>query len=45
MEMQFVELKEPKFISEIEFTILDVYKGKKYDDTGISEIRVYPIKK
>lgn len=45
MEMQFIELKEPKLISEIEFTILDVYKGKKYDDTGISEIRVYPIKK
>ena len=28
MEMQFLELKAPALISEITFTILEVYKGK-----------------
>ncbi|HOV64260.1 MAG TPA: hypothetical protein PLG43_10305 [Spirochaetia bacterium] len=40
MEMQYIESKEPLFMSEIIFTILDVYKGKKWDDTCISEIDI-----
>lgn len=38
LEQQKIELPEPKKVSSVKFTILDVYQGSKYDDTCISEI-------
>ncbi len=37
----WVELSEPVEAKYLEFYILDVYKGSKYDDTCIAEITVY----
>ncbi|MBI5298698.1 MAG: hypothetical protein HY877_00145 [Deltaproteobacteria bacterium] len=38
-EIQIVSLKEPFKAPAIVFMIKSVYKGKKYDDTGLSELR------
>lgn len=42
MDMQYLVFSKPALMSYLTFTILDVYKGDKYDDTCISEIRIYP---
>jgi hypothetical protein len=41
-EIQFFELNKPIKASILKFTIRDIYKGDKYDDTCISEIKIYP---
>ncbi len=40
MEMQYIQLDDPLLASYIKITILDVYKGDKFDDTCISEVKV-----
>lgn len=45
MEMQYIQLNEPLLASYIKITILDVYKGDKFDDTCISEVKVITEKK
>lgn len=40
MEMQYIQFDEPLLASYIKITILDVYKGDKFDDTCISEVKV-----
>ena len=42
MAMQYIEFDKPIFMDRIKFTIRDVYKGSKWDDTCISEIRIFP---
>jgi tetratricopeptide (TPR) repeat protein len=37
-EPQIIQLPETKKVNDIKLTILDVYKGSKYDDTCISEL-------
>ncbi len=38
---EYIESKEPFFISEMKLTILDVYKGTGYDDTCLSEVKIF----
>ncbi len=45
MEMQYIQFDEPLLASYIKITILDVYKGDKFDDTCISEVKVITEKK
>ncbi|HQQ22856.1 MAG TPA: hypothetical protein PLH15_03345 [Spirochaetota bacterium] len=45
MEMQYIQLDEPLLASYIKITILDVYKGEKFNDTCISEVKVITEKK
>ncbi len=42
MSLQYFAFDEPRLISELTLTILEVYKGTKYSDTAISEIKIYP---
>jgi hypothetical protein len=39
--MQFIRFKTPVKATEIELKIAEVYKGEKYEDTAISEIKFY----
>ncbi|MBN1799826.1 MAG: hypothetical protein JW822_14710 [Spirochaetales bacterium] len=41
MQMQFIEFEEPVRIYEFSLEILDVYKGSVYDDTCLSEVKVF----
>ena len=41
MDVQYIVINNPIFLNSLVLTILDVYKGKKYDDTCISEIQVF----
>jgi hypothetical protein len=41
MEMQYMEFPDPVRIASFSLTVLDVYKGSRYDDTCISEIQVF----
>jgi hypothetical protein len=43
-KMQYIEFKKAVSMSNFRITILSVYKGKKYNDTCISEIKVFPVK-
>ncbi len=43
MDMQYIEFNKLILLDEIEITILDVYKGSKWDDTCISEIKIFPV--
>ena len=43
-KMQYIKFKKPVYMNKFYITILSVYKGKKYNDTGISEIKVFPVK-
>lgn len=44
MAMQYIEFKEPIFLNKLKIEILDVYKGSKWDDTCISEVKISPVK-
>lgn len=44
IDMQYIEFDKPIFMNKIKFTIRDVYKGSKWDDTCISEIKIFPVK-
>lgn len=39
--LQFITFPQPVYMSEVTFQILDVYRGTKYRDTCISEVRFY----
>jgi hypothetical protein len=41
MQLQIIEFEEPVRIYEFSLEILDVYKGSAYDDTGLSEVKVF----
>jgi hypothetical protein len=41
MQMQFIEFDEPVWIYQFSLEILDVYKGSMYDDTCLSEVKVF----
>lgn len=41
MEIQYLKFDEPVFTSNIKITILNVYKGSKWDDTCLSEIMLF----
>ncbi len=40
--MQYLKFDKPVYMSTIKITILEVYKGSKWDDTCISEIKIVP---
>lgn len=40
-DMQIIRFKNPMKATDIEFKIAEVYKGEKYEDTAISEIKFY----
>ncbi len=42
-KMQYIKFKKPISLSNFRITILSVYKGKKYNDTAISEIKIFPL--
>ena len=42
MEMQYLEFTGPIYMSEMKITILEVYKGSKWNDTCISELQTIP---
>ena len=42
MEMQFLKFTEPIYMSSMKITILEVYKGSKWNDTCISELQTIP---
>ena len=42
-EMQYIRFENPVSLSNFRITILSVYKGKRYNDTCISEIKVFPL--
>ncbi|MDH4128377.1 MAG: hypothetical protein OEV44_06465 [Spirochaetota bacterium] len=44
MEIQYIRFKKPILTGSFKITILDVYKGTKYNDTAISEIQVFTAK-
>lgn len=44
MGLQYLEFDYPVCLSGVTVTIEDVYKGSKYDDTPISEIKLVPAK-
>ncbi len=44
MAMQYIEFDKPIFMNKVEIKIRDIYKGSKYDDTCISEIKLFPVK-
>lgn len=39
--IQYIYFDEPIIISSLKFEIVDIYKGKKYDDTCLSEIEIW----
>ncbi|MBN2041216.1 MAG: hypothetical protein JW864_14325 [Spirochaetes bacterium] len=41
MKMQYLKFEEPVYSSELTITIVDVYKGTKWDDTCISGIVLF----
>ncbi len=41
MQMQFIQFDEPVRIYEFSLEILDVYRGSAYDDTCLSELKVF----
>jgi len=41
MDMQYLAFPEPIFMSSMKITILEVFKGSKWDDTCISELRIF----
>ncbi len=41
MDMQYLAFPEPIYMSSIKISILEVYKGSKWDDTCISELRIF----
>ncbi|MEJ2665101.1 MAG: discoidin domain-containing protein [Spirochaetia bacterium] len=41
MDMQYLKFPHPVKISSFTVTILDVYKGSRYDDTCIAELRLF----
>jgi len=43
-KMQYIKFKEPVSLNNFRITVLSVYKGKKYNDTCISEIKIFPVK-
>jgi len=43
-KMQYIKFKKPIYASNFRISILSVYKGEKYNDTCISEIKVFPVK-
>jgi hypothetical protein len=40
-DMQIIRFKTPIKATDIEFKIAEVYKGEKFDDTAISEVKFY----
>jgi hypothetical protein len=42
-EMQYIELPKPLPVSQLELTILDVYSGRRYDDTCIAEVYLHAV--
>jgi hypothetical protein len=42
--MQYIEFDKPIFMNKLKLQILEVYKGSKYDDTCISEVKIFPVK-
>ncbi len=40
-EMQIIRFKTPVKATDIEFKIAEIYKGEKYEDTAISEVKFY----
>lgn len=41
LEIQYLKFNPPLHATDIKFTIKDIYKGLKYNDTGISDIYFY----
>ena len=41
MAMQYLVFPEPIYMSSMKISILEVYKGSKWDDTCISELRIF----
>ena len=41
MDMQYLVFPEPIYMSSMKISILEVYKGYKWDDTCISELRTF----
>ncbi len=41
MDMQYLEFPEPIYMSSMKISILEIYKGSKWDDTCISELRIF----
>ena len=41
MDMQYLVFPEPIYMSSMKISILEVYKGSKWDDTCISELRIF----
>jgi len=41
MDMQYLAFPEPIFMSSMKISILEVYKGSKWDDTCISELMIF----
>lgn len=41
--LQYITFKNPISVSSLTFEIIDIYKGKKYDDTCLSEIEIWGI--
>jgi hypothetical protein len=42
-EMQYIELPKPLPVSQLELTILDVYSGRRYDDTCTAEVYLHAV--
>jgi hypothetical protein len=43
-EMQYITLEKPVPMSSLKFTILDVYRGTRFRDTCVSEIKIFTVK-
>lgn len=43
IEMQYIVFPKPLYMTQCRLTILDVYKGSKYNDTCISEIKLFSV--
>ena len=41
MDMQYLAFPEPIYMSSMKISILEVYKGSKWDDTCISELMIF----
>lgn len=42
--MQYIEFDKPVFMNKLSIRVIDVYKGSKWNDTCISEVRLFPVK-
>lgn len=42
MDMQYIEFDKPVLMSRFKITIIDIYKGTKWNDTCLSEVRIVP---